>query len=766
MTTEAAGRTGLEVKEGRPSAWLYFRPLLEWPVRYVLLALATAILLGVAGNLLLWQLGLPDLFWHEEAWRQLLAGFGVGMYLTNIGVVAFLLASREKWITELKELWPGRGPKDEAEALIVRYLALTSGVLLVAVVLATLRAPAYLRWFQKWGLPIGAVVGAVVALGGIWLTRWWSIRQVAKGTWIGRLIARIDGPELPGARRLAALHRKYRTRLPSVVDTDSFHRAAAVFFIGQFAFFLVCGLLAITRWRWLLPAGLVIAMFFSALVTAYGAVRWRYDERRLWVFGALVAAWVVLASWGPYRHTLYDLRDEYKRPVPVTVRVDGAAGLLDSRVVLESWTPFGRQKPLVVLALDGGGIRAATWITSMLTALEADIPDFPYHVRVIAGASGGMVGAAYYVATLQPPGDGPALHAIASGQELKRDQMIDAISKDSLEPTAQRLVFRDVFPIGFTAYADRGFALERAWEENTGALEMRFAELRQGEQEGWRPSLIFSPMIVEDGRRLLISNLDLAKVASTFVPGMGGNPVPASLSALELLKLVPAAAGLHVSTVARISAGFAYVSPAAEVPTLPLRRVVDAGYYDEHGVDLAAAWILANIDSIRDHASKVVLIQIPDQRTEPNRLPEPCATAWWSRGLSDFVSPPQGVKAGWTAGMNFRNAQSVELLGRVLNLGRADYFRSYSFEPYKTVDVPQCLFAATADWQACAAKYCAELNEERPVALSWHMVSVKRALLERAPWTEQNCHARNDLVQWWTDGRNQTATGCESPTMQ
>jgi hypothetical protein len=30
------------------------------------------------------------------------------------------------------------------------------------------------------------------------------------------------------------------------------------------------------------------------------------------------------------------------------------------------------------------------------------------------------------------------------------------------------------------------------------------------ERMGWRPSLVFTPMMVEDGRRLLISNLDLA----------------------------------------------------------------------------------------------------------------------------------------------------------------------------------------------------------------------------------------------------------------
>ena len=45
-----------------------------------------------------------------------------------------------------------------------------------------------------------------------------------------------------------------------------------------------------------------------------------------------------------------------------------------------------------------------------------------------------------------------------------------------------------------------------------------FRELAAGEAEGWRPSLVFSPMLLEDGRRLLISNLDLAHY-SRGLPG-------------------------------------------------------------------------------------------------------------------------------------------------------------------------------------------------------------------------------------------------------
>ena len=40
-----------------------------------------------------------------------------------------------------------------------------------------------------------------------------------------------------------------------------------------------------------------------------------------------------------------------------------------------------------------------------------------------------------------------------------------------------------------------------------------------------------------------------------------------------------------------MSSTFPYVTSAAALPTDPPRHVVDAGYYDNYGVNLAAAWI-------------------------------------------------------------------------------------------------------------------------------------------------------------------------------
>ena len=45
-----------------------------------------------------------------------------------------------------------------------------------------------------------------------------------------------------------------------------------------------------------------------------------------------------------------------------------------------------------------------------------------------------------------------------------------------------------------------------------------------------------------------------------------------------------------------MSATFPFASPAVSLPMDVPRRVVDAGYYDNYGVDLATSWIYVNQD--------------------------------------------------------------------------------------------------------------------------------------------------------------------------
>ncbi len=99
------------------------------------------------------------------------------------------------------------------------------------------------------------------------------------------------------------------------------------------------------------------------------------------------------------------------------------------------------------------------------------------------------------------------------------------------------------------------------------------------------PSLVFSPMLVKDGRRLLVNHLDLRYIVSNDGNMLGGTvQVPDasgnySHEALELFRMFPNfKKSVTVSTAARMSASFPFFSPAVSLRTTPRRGVVDAGY--------------------------------------------------------------------------------------------------------------------------------------------------------------------------------------------
>src|SRR5207247_1789519 len=57
-------------------------------------------------------------------------------------------------------------------------------------------------------------------------------------------------------------------------------------------------------------------------------------------------------------------------------------------------------------------------------------------------------------------------------------------------------------------------------------------------------------------------------------------------------------------------ASFPFVSPAVELPMSPTRRVADAGYSDNYGVEMAALWMYKNKELVRKYTSGVLLVQI------------------------------------------------------------------------------------------------------------------------------------------------------------
>jgi hypothetical protein len=439
---------------------------------------------------------------------------------------------------------------------------------------------------------------------------------------------------------------------------------------------------------------LVICVLLALMTTAYGFIMFHFPLRHFGVIFLLVVGYFCAGSYLATQYRFAGL--DYAKPTVLSEVDDGnpeaRQKLVNNDDALEMWAknrkerlglPEGRKPVLVVIATKGGGARSAAWTTAVLTQLEQEMPELPYHTRLISGVSGGMLGAAYWVTTLNPPGSS-TLHSIPteSGSSSDPWELVERISRDSLSPVVRHLAL----PLR----GDRGAALEKAWEKHTaGALAWPFAQLREAERKGWRPSLVFSPMLVEDGRRLVISNLDLDFLVHNqgglqpHAKGAPATPVEYSQSGRQFFELFPYATDVRLSTVARMNASFPYISPDAELATLPPRRVVDAAYYDAYGVNLAAMWIHYCRDWLREHTSGVLLIQIRDR---PRNLEAPSSMPGWRRALARFTTPLEGAIRARDATMMFRNDELVHIVGEDLaaadDLGGIDrdFFKTSSFE--------------------------------------------------------------------------------------
>jgi hypothetical protein len=83
-------------------------------------------------------------------------------------------------------------------------------------------------------------------------------------------------------------------------------------------------------------------------------------------------------------------------------------------------------------------------------------------------------------------------------------------------------------------------------------------------------------MLVKTGRPLPISNPDLSQ-----------------FNQVEFFRLFPdLQSHFRLATAVQLNATFPGISPPVALPTQPSVRAVDAGYYDNYGVDIANRFLL------------------------------------------------------------------------------------------------------------------------------------------------------------------------------
>ncbi len=349
-----------------------------------------------------------------------------------------------------------------------------------------------------------------------------------------------------------------------------------------------------------------------------------------------------------------------------------------------SWGAGDDPRPvLALLAVSGGAYRAGFWSSLMIDRLVAQsgpdgaLPGLDRSIRLVTGASGGMVAGAYFVAMADKGRLGDGVTRQICVDTLARMRSEDGcnrrwpIARDSLSPVVHQLVRRDLprLLIPGLPESDRGRTLDAQWT----TLARPFSDL--GPQA---PAIVLSPMLAETGALALFSNIDLGRLRG----GAGDK------STVEVFKAFPGARDtVTLATAVRLNATFPYVSPAISLPTLPDRRPVDAGYYDNFGVDLMTAYLEQEevLDFAAERCRGVAVIQV---RAFPSGLMTE-KPSWRQRAFQFLTTPLEGLSAARRSSQLFRNDQQLALVRRryAERTGDPDFLNVFTFEANSDVSM-------------------------------------------------------------------------------
>lgn len=434
--------------------------------------------------------------------------------------------------------------------------------------------------------------------------------------------------------------------IETIFSRHNFAAMLSIFF--AFVFLIVVGFFLDNSY-FQLPAAASITLFFAILVAVAGAFSYFLQSWSVPFFVVLLLVLNVL-----YRYEIIDPTNKayglnYNKAIPramydneslneMAKPANSSADYDNMIAILNQWkAKQNSSKPkLVIINVSGGGTRSATFTLSMLQRLDSlsggGLMDKTF---MITGASGGMLGAAYFRELALQKKQTPSIN-------LQHTKYVDDISKDLLNATFSSFVARDLaspaqrFTVGQYSYIkDRGYAFEQKLSENTrGLLNKQLKDIAPLEKKATVPLMLFNAVITRDGRKLVIGTQPMRFLMK---------PVhDTSLSVAPDADAVDFASmfekqnpmNLRLLTALRMNATFPYVLPNVWLPSAPVIDVMDAGLRDNFGQEIALRFIDVFKKWIDENTSGVLLIQIRDRKVGAWDSP------FESEAVSELVTKP------------------------------------------------------------------------------------------------------------------------------
>ncbi|MBI3502543.1 MAG: patatin-like phospholipase family protein [Bacteroidetes bacterium] len=300
------------------------------------------------------------------------------------------------------------------------------------------------------------------------------------------------------------------------------------------------------------------------------------------------------------------------------------------------------EKPkFVIVCTSGGGLRSSLWTFQALQYADSLLKgELLKHTALITGSSGGMIGAAYLRELYWQNQAGKV-------KDLYRPSYRTNISKDILNAVAFSIGTSDWFvsmqsvKYGKNKYnKDRGYIFERRLDENLGNVfsNRRLNDYKPAEAEAKIPMMIFSPTMVNDGRKLVISSQPVSFLIQTSKSDKL-NHVPLN-DAIEFSRFFRKqnSDSILFTSVLRMSSTFPYITPIVSLPSKPAIEIMDSGMRDNYGIEVALKFLYVFRNWIATNTSGVVIIQIRDRHKEfqIEENPPPTMLTALTRPLGSF----------------------------------------------------------------------------------------------------------------------------------
>ena len=378
-----------------------------------------------------------------------------------------------------------------------------------------------------------------------------------------------------------------------------------------------------------LPAASSVFLIFSLVIVFFSFVTFWF---RSWRTLALVAFIILLNFLTQYNLIVYKnkifgldyttAKLEYNNEA-VNNAVDKQMitnDISQTTTILNNWhrrmqTKYGEDKPKIIfINTAGGGLKATYWTFHVLQELEKQTGKKLFdHTFLLTGASGGMIGTAYFRELYLRQKKHEAV------DYLDKSYLAD-IGQDMLNGVGTSIATNDIFyPWQTYKYEDLKYKKDRAFmfnlqmNENTHfMMSKKLLDYKKAEQQAAIPMMIVGATIINDQRFLFFSPQNISYLIKPYIQSSKGYLDNLSTDAVEYMRFFKSKGAENINFVdaLRMNATYPYIMPAVYLPTEPEIKAMDAGIRENSGFAVSTRFYSVFQDWINENTSGVIFISI------------------------------------------------------------------------------------------------------------------------------------------------------------